>query len=212
MNRTAAAFHEAGHAVAADAMQRRVVLLSIEAIGRLGGVCYSVAADAPQIAEAEVASEIRARAHAPLRPLPPLRFDPIETEPVLLLLLAGPVAQRRYSGAIAFDWQTGGADLLAAISLVGGPDGWRHFFAALGRTEELVRDRWEEVTALAAALWLHGRLDGAAVAATLERVQSRPRWTREEHDGSDGVPPVPGLQESRLNPRQRSTAYLRGHG
>jgi hypothetical protein len=171
------AYHEAGHAVGAAARGRRVEWLSIEVRGRLGGLCYAVPADAPPVSE-KAFRQVQA-ALAELGSVPSGELLPIgeDAEGSVIQSLAGPAAQRIGTQAGTYDWTRGADDMLYALEVLRfdrREEAAMDFFALLERTNALLRTRWRQVEKLAAALWVHGELNGAAVQEILVVDQHKP--------------------------------------
>jgi hypothetical protein len=167
------AYHEAGHAIAAVARGRRVEWLSIEVRGRLGGLCYAVPADAPPVSERAFRQAQAALAEMGSVPssteLLPTGAD---AEASVVESLAGPVAQMIGTRAAGHDWIRGADDMKYALEVLQFDTRQEaaatEFFALMGRTDALMRERWREVEAIAARLWLYGELNGAAIQEILD--------------------------------------------
>ena len=131
------AYHEAGHAVAAIALGRRVLGISTRFPGG-GGICM-YGAEQPDLA------------------------DPVaDATAEILICLAGPVAARKYTGKVSpeSEWR----DLQQACTLARTVDPNAGPEAVVGRlmpaAEDLVHppERWQAVVALAEALLERGAL------------------------------------------------------
>lgn len=167
------AAHEAGHAVAAHALGKRLELVSIGRDGQLAGFCLFMEHTDPTFSPAvvsavatEIAGDMGARAS---KPAP--TYSAAEIERRVLICLAGPEAQRRATNG-KHTPRGDDFDMLQARQLLGSHrSAWdlcAEIADARDRTRALLDTHWPAVEAVALALTCSGSLTGAQVRLLIE--------------------------------------------